>query len=313
MFHNKYMVRCLELAKNGLGYVAPNPLVGCVIVYEDIIIGEGYHHQYGSPHAEVNAIYSVADKNLLKKSTLYVNLEPCCHWGKTPPCTDLIIKMRIPNVVIGCQDIFAEVNGKGIEQLRNAGINVETGVLEKESLELNKRFFSFHKNKRPYIILKWAQTADGFIAREDYSSKWITNEYSRLLVHNWRSEEAAILVGTNTAFFDNPQLSSRDMKTKNPVRIVIDKGGKLPGSLHLFNKSIATIVFTEHKQESDTNLTYVEIDFNSSDLIQNILNYLYKEKIQSLIVEGGSKLLQSFIGQDLWDEARIFKNDKIFF
>jgi diaminohydroxyphosphoribosylaminopyrimidine deaminase/5-amino-6-(5-phosphoribosylamino)uracil reductase len=313
VFEKKYMSRCLELANCGLGGVAPNPMVGCVIVYKDTIIGEGYHNLFGGPHAEVNAIESVSDKELLKKSTLYVNLEPCAHWGKTPPCSDLIIETGIPEVVIGCLDIFAEVNGKGIERLRTAGVKVETGLMEAESLDLNKRFFTFHKHKRPYIILKWAQTGDGFIAREDYSSKWITNPYSRLLVHQWRSEEAAIMVGTNTAIYDNPQLSSRDMKARNPVRIVFDKEGRIPETHHLFDGNQKTLVFTILKKAGKPNLEFVQVDFRSPDLLKEVMHFLYENDIQSVIIEGGSALLKSFIKADLWDEARVFENREVFF
>ena len=307
------MARCLELALNGLGHTATNPLVGCVIVHDNQIIGEGYHHIYGGPHAEVNAINSIADKSLLQNSTLYVNLEPCSHWGKTPPCADMIIENKIPNVVIGTKDIYEEVNGRGIERLRSVGINVEVGILEKESLELNKRFFTFNIKKRPYIILKWAQTADGFIAREDHSSKWISNEYSRLLVHQWRGEESAIMVGTNTALYDNPQLSSRDLKARNPLRIVLDRELKLPQTHHLFDGKIPTIVFTEKLKDSKENLSYVQLDFAAKDFLKLLLDYLHNIGVQSVIIEGGSKLLQSFIYADLWDEARVFEAGKVFF
>jgi len=308
-----YMTRSLELAQCGLGYVAPNPLVGSVIVYDGKIIGEGFYQKYGNPHAEVNAIESVADHELLKKSTLYVNLEPCSHWGKTPPCADLIIEKQIPHVVIGCQDIFEEVNGKGIAKLRDAGIKVETGILEKECQEMNRRFFVFNQQRRPYIILKWAQTADEFMARDDYSSKWISNPYSRLLSHKWRAEESAIMVGTYTAIFDNPQLSSRDMKTKNPARIIIDKNGKIPETHHVFDGSQKTIIFTSVLIESKENLDFVQMDFASGNFIEKALNYLWKLGIQSIIVEGGARLLQSFLSKNIWDEARIFTAKDISF
>ena len=307
------MARCLELALNGLGHTATNPLVGCVIVHDSHIIGEGYHHIYGGLHAEVNAINSVADKSLLQNATLYVNLEPCSHWGKTPPCADLIIENKIPNVVVGTKDIYEEVNGRGIERLRNAEVNVEVGILEKESLKLNKRFFTFNIKKRPYIILKWAQTTDGYIAREDHSSKWISNEYSRLLTHQWRSEETAIMVGTNTAIYDNPNLSTRDMKARNPTRIVLDRELKLPQTHHLFDEAIPTIVFTEKLKESSDNLSFVQLDFASKDFLKHALEYLHNIGIQSIIIEGGAKLLQSFIDEELWDEARVFEAGKVFF
>lgn len=330
-----YMFRCLELAKNGLGKVAPNPMVGSVIVYDGKIIGEGYHQQYGSAHAEVNAINSVKNKALLPKSTLYVNLEPCAHFGKTPPCADLIIKNNIKKVVIGCVDTFAEVAGKGIERLKNAGIEVVVGVLEEESLNLNKRFFTFHNKKRPYIILKWAETNDGFIdvdrgheensnplkkktdgfgplhsTRNDVNN-WITSPLSKKLVHKWRSEEAAIMVGTNTALNDNPQLNVREWAGKNPIRIVLDLNLRLPNNIHLFDKLIPTLVFTYKEKKSETNLEYIQIDA-SKKLIPQLLETLYKKNIQSVIIEGGTMLLQSFIDENLWDEARVFIGNKTF-
>lgn len=320
-FDEKYLLRCLELAKNGLGNVAPNPMVGCVIVFDGKIIGEGYHQEYGKAHAEVNAIHSVKDKSLLKRSTLYVNLEPCAHFGKTPPCANLIIEYNIPRVVIGCVDSFSEVSGKGIEKLKTAGIEVVVGVLEKESLELNKRFFTFHNKKRPYIILKWAETKDGYIDVERINEiagqtnnevdNWITSPLSKQLVHKWRSEEAAIMVGTNTALNDNPQLNVREWNGRNPVRVVVDLHDRLPQNLHVFDKSIPTLVFSLTKQEQENNLTFVKIN-DSKNLIQEVLNELYKRNIQSIIIEGGATLLQSFIDQNLWDEARVFVGNNYF-
>lgn len=313
------MLRCLELAKNGFGNVAPNPMVGCVIVCEGNVIGEGYHQEYGKAHAEVNTIHSVRDKSLLQKSTLYVNLEPCAHFGKTPPCANLIVEHNIPRVVIGCVDSYSEVSGKGIEKLRNAGIEVTVGILENESLELNKRFFTFHNKKRPYIILKWAETQDGFIdverpfdkLRVTTADNWITSPLSKQLVHKWRSEEAAIMIGTTTALNDNPQLNVREWNGKNPTRIVIDLHDRLPQSLNLFDKSMPTIVFSLSKETSTNNLTYVKIN-EAKTLLQEALNELYKRSIQSVIVEGGATLLQSFIDQHLWDEARVFVGNKKF-
>ncbi|MBE7441600.1 MAG: bifunctional diaminohydroxyphosphoribosylaminopyrimidine deaminase/5-amino-6-(5-phosphoribosylamino)uracil reductase RibD [Flavobacteriales bacterium] len=320
-FDEKYLLRCLELAKNGLGNVAPNPMVGCVIVFDGKIIGEGYHQEYGKAHAEVNAIHSVKDKSLLKRSTLYVNLEPCAHFGKTPPCANLIVEHHIPRVVIGCVDSFSEVSGKGIEKLKNAGIDVSVGVLEKESLELNKRFFTFHNKKRPYIILKWAETKDGFIDVERITEiagqtnnevdNWITSPLSKQLVHKWRSEEAAIMVGTNTALNDNPQLNVREWKGKNPTRVVVDLHDRLPQNLYVFDKSVPTLVFSLTKQEQENNLTFVKIN-DSKYLIKEILDELYKRNIQSIIIEGGATLLQSFIDQNLWDEARVFVGNNYF-
>ncbi|HRN42271.1 MAG TPA: bifunctional diaminohydroxyphosphoribosylaminopyrimidine deaminase/5-amino-6-(5-phosphoribosylamino)uracil reductase RibD [Vicingus sp.] len=320
-FDEKYLLRCLELAKNGLGNVAPNPMVGCVIVFDGKIIGEGYHQEYGKAHAEVNAIHSVKDKSLLKRSTLYVNLEPCAHFGKTPPCANLIVEHHIPRVVIGCVDSFSEVSGKGIEKLKNAGIDVSVGVLEKESLELNKRFFTFHNKKRPYIILKWAETKDGFIDVQRINEiagqthieidNWITSPLSKQLVHKWRSEEAAIMVGTNTALNDNPQLNVREWKGENPTRVVVDLHDRLPQNLYVFDKSIPTLVFSLTKQEQENNLTFVKIN-DSKYLIKEILDELYKRNIQSIIIEGGATLLQSFIDLNLWDEARIFVGNRKF-
>ncbi len=315
--HKKYIQRCISLAKNGAGFVSPNPMVGSVIVYNNIIIGEGYHQKFGNAHAEVNAINAVYNKPLLRESTLYVNLEPCSHFGKTPPCTDLIIKNKIPRVVIGCVDEHSKVAGKGILKLQNSGIDVKSGVLEKESIELNRRFFTFHKKKRPYIILKWAQTLDGFIditrTKNNLSHpRWITNDISRSLVHKWRAEEAAIMVGTNTAEKDNPKLNVREWTGQNPVRVVLDRSMRLSNQLFLFDQSIPTIVFTEENVMSKRNLDYVKINFEDH-VIKQILNYLYEKEILSIIIEGGQKLLTSFIKQFLWDEARVFIGNKLFY
>lgn len=302
------MERCLQLAELGAGYVAPNPMVGAVLVYEDRIIGEGYHQQYGQAHAEVNCINSVReeDRELINKSTMYVSLEPCAHYGKTPPCADLIVEKKIPNVVIGCKDDYLEVNGKGIEKLQANGVNVITGVLEKECIELNKRFFTFHQQKRPYIILKWAQSNNKKISGKDNKRVLISNEMSNRLVHKWRSEEAAILVGTNTALKDDPALTTRLWPGNNPVRLVIDNNLQLPSTLQLFDRSVKTIVFNTIKQEEHENLSFYKID--KEDSIKQILQALYTLKLQSVIVEGGTKLLQSFIDEGLWDEARVITN-----
>ena len=307
--HEKYIKRCIELAKNGLGATYPNPLVGSVIVHRDSIIGEGWHQKAGGPHAEVNAVNSVKDESLLKKSTIYVSLEPCSHFGKTPPCSDLIIAKGIKKVVIGTVDPFAEVAGRGIKKLMEAGCEVQVGVLEQECQDLNKRFFTFHQKKRPYIILKWAQTADGFIApkiQEKREPVWITNQYSKQLVHKWRSEEQAILVGTNTAIADNPKLNTRLWKGENPVRVVIDKDLKIPQESALFDGTIKTIVLTENEKKSDNNnLAFEKLDFQQ-DLPNQICEVLYRHNLQSVIIEGGAKTLQTFIDTDLWDEARVF-------
>ncbi|NPA67209.1 MAG: bifunctional diaminohydroxyphosphoribosylaminopyrimidine deaminase/5-amino-6-(5-phosphoribosylamino)uracil reductase RibD [Chlorobi bacterium] len=312
----KYMRRCLQLAENGLGNTYPNPLVGSVIVHNEKIIGEGYHLKAGEAHAEVNAVNSVKNKELLKYSTLYVNLEPCAHKGRTPACSKMIIDLKIPKVVIGCRDSFEKVDGKGIEMMRNAGIEVVVGVLEKESRELNKRFFTFHEKKRPYVILKWAQTLDGFIdfdrkPETPVSPNWITDEYARVNVHKMRSDEQSILVGTNTAEKDNPGLNVRDWAGKNPLRIVIDRNLRLPENLNLFDGKIQTLVFTEKEKANEKNIEYVKTSFGEN-LPEKILETLYDKDIQSIIVEGGAKTLNSFIEKNLWDEAHIYIGDKFF-
>jgi diaminohydroxyphosphoribosylaminopyrimidine deaminase/5-amino-6-(5-phosphoribosylamino)uracil reductase len=288
--HEKYISRCIDIAKNGLGATAPNPMVGCVIVHDSNIIGEGYTSPYGGAHAEVNAISSVKDKSLLKEATLYVTLEPCSHFGKTPPCSNLIIDHGIKNVVIGCVDDNEKVSGQGIAKLKEAGCNVTVGVLENVCKEHHKRFFTFQNKKRPYIILKWAETSDGFIAPLHKKVKqpvWITNQYSRQLVHKWRAEEQAILVGTNTVLEDNPGLTTRDWKGKHPIRIVLDKNKTLSKDFKVFDDNTKTILINE----------------SSAD---DICNLLYKANINSVIVEGGAKTLQLFINSGLWDEARVF-------
>lgn len=296
--HEKYIKRCIELAKNGLGTTYPNPLVGSVIVYNDQIIGEGWHQKAGCPHAEVNAIQSVKDKSLLSKATIYVSLEPCSHFGKTPPCSDLIIANKIPNVVIGTIDPFAKVAGTGIKKLIEAGANVTVGILEDECYELNKRFFTFHTKKRPYIILKWAESNDGFIApitREEQKPVWITSELSRQLVHKWRSEEQAILVGTNTVLEDNPTLTTRNWSGNNPIRIVLDQNNKISKESHIFDNQAKTISISKNEMPFDENLA------------SNIASFLFEQNIQSVLIEGGTKTLQTFIDSNLWDEARVFK------
>ena len=305
------MKKCLELAQKGMGYVSPNPMVGCVVVFNDQIIGEGYHQEYGTSHAEVNAIENVKDKSLLKKSTLYVNLEPCAHFGKTPPCTNLIIESEIPKVVIGCIDSYSEVSGKGIEKMQNTGIEVIVGVLEKESRELNKRFLTFHEKKRPYVILKWAESKDGFMGPLNQNKPfWMTSSESKKLVHKWRAEEEAILVGRITAKKDNPSLTVREVAGSNPIRIIIDKNLKLSSDLNLFNSEAKTIIFNTIKSEETGTNQFVKIDFNY--LIENILEELHKQNIQSVIIEGGSTTLQSFVDANIWDEARIFTANKLF-
>ena len=301
--NEKYIKRCLEIAKNGLACAMPNPSVGAVIVHNDVIIGEGFTSTYGGNHAEVNAINAVKNKSLLDKSTLYVSLEPCSHFGKTPPCCDLIIKNNIPNIVIGILDSNEKVAGNGIKKLIDAGKNVTIGVLEKECYESNIRFFTFHQKKRPYIILKWAETQNGFIApsnRNEQKPVWITNEFSRQLVHKWRSEEQAVLVGTQTVIDDNPALNVRDWSGKNPVRIVLDLHNRISQESLIFDNHQKTIVITKNKINSQNNLA------------REIADLLFIENIQSVIIEGGAKTLQTFIDEDLWDEARIFKGNKFF-
>ena len=294
-------------------------MVGCVIVHNETIIGEGYTSPYGGPHAEVNAINSVRDKSVLAEATLYVTLEPCSHFGKTPPCADLIIKHNIPKVVIGIRDPHKKVAGKGIEKLEAAGCKVTVGVLEKECREHLKRFLRFQEQKRPYIILKWAETADGFIAPDpkirtsNPEPFWITNPYSKQLVHQWRSQEQTILVGTNTVLEDNPKLNTRDWVGKNPIRVILDKNLKIGAHFHVMDRSVKTLVLTQIKDASTyvDGVDYEVIDF-SQPLATQICEVLFKHSITSVIVEGGSKTLQTFIGEGLWDEARIFKAQKFF-
>jgi len=314
--HKKYMNRCIELARLGFGSTAPNPMVGSVIVHGDRIIGEGYHKKAGAFHAEVNAIGSVKDKELLTKSVLYVNLEPCAHTGKTPPCTDLIIKCRIPSVVIGTADPHEIVSGKGIMQLRQAGIAVTTGICRDSCIDLNRRFFTYHAFKRPYILLKWAQSSDGFmdVIREKSDParpNWISNELSRKLVHKWRTEEQAIMVGTHTALLDNPRLNVREWPGNNPLRIVLDRTLQLPATLHLFDNQIATLIINEIRDDVSRLCRYHKIPF-TSQLLPSVMNLLHKQGIQSVIVEGGKQLLESFIASGLWDEARIFTGQRPF-
>ncbi len=304
----KYMHRCLQLAKNGIGNVAPNPMVGSVIVHNDVIIGEGYHVQYGQAHAEPNAINAVKDQSLLQESTLYVNLEPCSHFGKTPPCSAYIIEKKIPRVVIGSIDPNPEVSGRGIKMMQDAGIEVVCGLLLDETRELNKRFFASQEKKRPYIFLKWAQSVDGFIDGDRNDKEVLPVQFSttftQQLNHKSRSEEGAILVATNTVLMDNPQLTTREWDGENPLRLVIDKEGKISDDYKVKDNQVPTLIFTENPYEGKENLTYIIVDF-SQDIIPQILKELYKRKINSLIVEGGRTLLQSFIDGGIWDEARV--------
>jgi len=302
----------MELAELGLGRVSPNPLVGCVIVHKDRILGEGYHHQFGGPHAEVNAIQAVPPEqhDLLPHSTLYVNLEPCAHQGKTPPCADLILSMGIPEVIIGTEDPNPAVAGKGIQRLRDAGCQVVTDVLGDECRHLNRRFFSFHLKQRPYVMLKWASSADGYLAPPDHGPEqrenwWLTGPPARVLAHKWRSEEDAILVGTNTVIADDPALTTREWSGRNPLRIVIDRHLQLPGTHRCFSPEARTLVLNEHRDEEREHLMLRKIRMDHH-LIPDLFALLTKLRLQSLIVEGGASLLKQFIDADLWDEARVF-------
>ena len=308
MEEEKYMRRCIELAANGLCNVAPNPMVGAVIVCDGRIIGEGYHIRCGEAHAEVNTIRSVKDESLLQRSTIYVSLEPCSHYGKTPPCADLIIEKQIPRIVIGCQDPFSKVAGRGIQKLRDAGREVIVGVLEKECRHLIRCFITFNTLHRPFITLKWAESADHFIDIERTNGKpmILSSPLSSMLVHKKRAEADAIMVGRRTALLDNPSLTVRNWYGHNPTRIVLDRSLSLPNDLQIFDGDIPTLIFTEKKRSEEKNITYITIDFSHNPLIQ-IMEELYQRKIQSLLVEGGSQLLQSFIDNGLWDEAFIEK------
>ncbi|WP_258100449.1 bifunctional diaminohydroxyphosphoribosylaminopyrimidine deaminase/5-amino-6-(5-phosphoribosylamino)uracil reductase RibD [Marinoscillum pacificum] len=309
MSDQHYMQRALQLAQLGIGKVSPNPMVGCVIVHHDKIIGEGYHEQYGGPHAEVNAVADVTNKELLNEAVVYVTLEPCSHYGKTPPCADLLVHHQVKKVVICNDDPNPLVAGKGIQRLKEAGIVVEIGLLSDQGLELNRRFFTSFEKKRPYVILKWAQTADGFVARENFDSKWISNQYSRQMVHKWRSEEIAILVGKNTALYDNPSLTTRDWYGADPVRVVLDKKLELNRSMHLFDGSVKTYCFTTLEEVDSANMEFIQVAEITPGVV---LQELHNRRIQSIIIEGGSKTLQSFIDANLWDEARVFTSETRF-
>ncbi len=307
----QYMRRCIQLALKAQGMTSPNPMVGSVIVHNDKIIGEGFHLKAGTPHAEVNAINSVKNQELLKESTLYVNLEPCAHFGRTPPCSLLIIEKQIPRVVIGCIDTFSEVAGKGIEMMQNNGIEVITGVCEAESRHLNRRFFTFHEQKRPYIILKWAQSADGYIdalRTADKKPLWLTNSISRMYVHKQRTEEDAILIGTNTALLDNPSLTVRSWHGRQPVRVVIDRKLKLPHTLNIFSDGLPLVVINEIKSSEEGDIKYIKTDFEVN-FTDNLMKELYNIGLQSVVIEGGRVTLESFIKDGLWDEAFVYQGN----
>ena len=308
MSHEIYINRCIELAQNALGKTYPNPLVGSVIVHDGKIIGEGFHEKAGQNHAEINAINSVKNSELLKESTIYVSLEPCSHFGKTPPCANKIVEIGFKKVVIGTLDSHEKVNGKGKKILEDAGIEVISGVLEKECQELNKRFFTFHQKKRPFIILKWAQSKDGFIDK-DFIPTQIGNPLTKQFVHQLRSEEHAILVGTNTALHDNPSLTTREIVGRNPVRILIDFNLKIPGDFNIYNEEAETLVFNSVKESNEENIKFIKIE--KENFLENLMGKLYEHQIQSVIVEGGNFTLQQFIDTNIWDEAIIIKNENL--
>lgn len=314
MEHEIFMQRCLDLALKGLGSASPNPLVGSVVVHKNKIIGEGWHKKAGEAHAEVNAINAVKDKSLLIDSCIYVNLEPCAHFGKTPPCSDLIIKHKLKRVIIGCQDPFSKVNGKGIKKLKDAGIEVIVNILNEESLFLNRRFFTFHNKKRPYIILKWAQTQDGFFDKKrefkDLGQNWISGASAKRFVHLWRSQEDAILVGAQTAINDNPSLTVREVEGKNPIRLLLDPNNRVPKDSRIFDNSAPTIHF--HKQDEEKDQDDLRSFQLSGELIPQLIQACYQNEIQSVIVEGGAKTLSHFIQSGYWDEARVFNSPNSF-
>jgi diaminohydroxyphosphoribosylaminopyrimidine deaminase / 5-amino-6-(5-phosphoribosylamino)uracil reductase len=305
-----YMQRCLDLALLGQGSVSPNPMVGCVIVKDDKIIGEGYHQKFGGPHAEVMAIAAVKEQHLLEGATVYVSLEPCAHFGKTPPCSNLLIEKKITHVVIACKDPNPKVAGKGIERLQKAGIEVEVGMLNTAAQQLNKRFFCFHQKQRPHVVLKWAQTKDGFLDRlrtdNQKGINWISSEESRSLVHHWRSQEMSILVGKHTALNDNPSLTVRDVSGKNPIRILIDSQLQVQNDISLFSTDAPTLIFNRLKNEKKENIEWIKIPETST---KYILDELYQRGIHSVMVEGGSRTLQYFIIDNVWDEAYVLVGD----
>ncbi|WP_240935455.1 bifunctional diaminohydroxyphosphoribosylaminopyrimidine deaminase/5-amino-6-(5-phosphoribosylamino)uracil reductase RibD [Hymenobacter sp. HDW8] len=308
-FDELIMRRALDLARLGLGYARPNPVVGCVVTHQGRIIGEGWHERYGGPHAEVNALAAVTDKSLLPKSRVYVTLEPCAHFGKTPPCADLLIDSGVRDVVICNLDPNPLVAGRGIDKLRAAGVHVETGVLEAEGRWLNRRFFTFQEKKRPYVVLKWAETADGLLAGRFYQPIQISGPLARVAVHQWRAEEQAILVGTRTALHDNPNLNVREWPGQNPVRVVIDKNLSLPPSHHLLDGKQPTLVYTYRERAASTHIEYIKLP-EAEDLFPRILANLFERQIQSVLVEGGPTVLTSLLQHGLWDEARILRNPK---
>jgi len=303
-----YMHRCIELAQKAAGKTYPNPLVGSVIVHNEKIIGEGFHKKAGEAHAEINAINSVENSSLLSEATIYVSLEPCSHFGKTPPCANRIVEIGFKKVVIGAMDSHEKVNGKGKQLIENAGIEVVSGILEKECKLLNKRFFTFHEKKRPYLILKWAQSADGYMD-QNFRPFQIGNLLTKQFVHQLRSEEHAILVGTQTAMNDNPSLTTREVTGRNPVRILIDFDLKVPIDFNIYNRQAKTLVFNAIKETDEENIHFIKIE--KENFLSNLMQELYKHQIQSVIIEGGSFTLQEFINKNLWDEALIIKNENL--
>ena len=314
--HREYMQRTLQLAENGKLRVFPNPMVGCVVVRNDKIIGEGFHTEYGKAHAEAEAIQAIKDKNTLKESSLYVNLEPCCHHGKTPPCVDLLITHAIPKVFIAAMDPNPKVSGQSIAKLKQAGCSVEVGLLEDEAKALNKRFYCFHEKKRPYITLKWAQTLDGFMDYNERNEKnrvnyWITNDFLKLKDHTWRTEEMAIFVGANTVMHDNPQLNVRYAAGKNPVRITLITKEMDFTKYHFGDDSQPSIVFNFEQEKQNGNTSFYKLS-DRENWEREFLEKLYSLQIQSILIEGGQRTLQRFIDLNLWDEARILIGNKHF-
>ncbi|UWX59158.1 bifunctional diaminohydroxyphosphoribosylaminopyrimidine deaminase/5-amino-6-(5-phosphoribosylamino)uracil reductase RibD [Chryseobacterium oranimense] len=303
-----YIKRCIELAQKALGKTYPNPLVGSVIVHEGKIIGEGYHHKAGENHAEINAINSVEDKTLIPESTIYVSLEPCAHYGKTPPCALKIKELGFKKVVIGAMDSHDKVNGKGKKIIQDAGIETISGILEKECIELNKRFFTYHEKKRPYIILKWAESGDGFLDK-DFKPTAISNSLVNQFIHQLRADEHAILVGTQTALNDNPSLTVRNAEGKNPVRILIDFDLKVPEDFNIYNHEAPTLVINSKKEETKDHIKFIKTE--KENFLNSLMETLYKEQIQSVIIEGGGYTLQKFINEGLWDEVIIIKNENL--
>ncbi|MCP9753874.1 bifunctional diaminohydroxyphosphoribosylaminopyrimidine deaminase/5-amino-6-(5-phosphoribosylamino)uracil reductase RibD [Lacihabitans sp. CCS-44] len=306
-----FMERAFHLAALGREWVSPNPMVGCVIVHDGLIIGEGFHQKYGEAHAEVNAVNSVVNKELLPESTVYVTLEPCSHFGKTPPCADLLIKHKVKKVVVCNLDPFPQVSGNGIKKLQDAGIEVVTGVLATEGEELNKRFFKAQRTGLPYVVIKWAETSDGFVAQKNGNPLAISNTTTNITVHRWRAEEAGILVGTNTVLTDNPQLNARNWpESNNPTRIIIDKNLRINGDFNVFDQKQNTLIYNLHKKQTDENLEFIQINFEEG-FLKNMLSDLKNRGINSILVEGGPQIIQSFFEEQLYDEIRVVKSDMV--